>query len=660
MKIPGEDGRVEVLSSYKIMDSEHDVEFDDFIQMIVKITKASIVTIAFADDERVWFKARHGIEFCEIPRENALCNQTIKTKILTHVPDLSKDERFKNHEVVEKGYRFYASFPLISKTSGYVIGTICILDKTERTLSQEQIDLLSIVARQIMGFVEIREVLKNQKSLVERHSETLELLKKQTDEFDVMSNNIGDVVWMIDPREKKLVYVSKSYERIWERSCEFLYKGSHTLLTGVHEDDLSKVTGALELQQDFNLEVNFRIVTPEGNVKWIHQRTFTVKNDSGEAYRIVGISSDITERKKTEDELRSKSEQFETIVNNIPLLLTFYNDDMTYDWVNKSFEDKFGWPISELREPGGFARLLGGDVKARVIENMKNPNGHDWTEYETRDANNELMRTSWINVRLSSGKCIGIGQDITKQKKIEQLLNEQQAKMVNAAKLSSLGEMAAGVAHEINNPLTIIMGSAQILKTFSAQKEVDPSSLKEISENIQSTIYRIAKIINGLKNFARDGEKEPFAKANLHQLIQETLGFCEARFRNNGVTLEYIPVEDLVIDCRHIQVSQVILNLLNNAFDAVQPNLNKWVRMKIGQTKDSAIITIQDSGPGIPKNIQEKIMQPFFTTKIVGKGTGLGLSLSKGLIEAHGGTLVLDTTAKNTTFIVTLPKIHNP
>lgn len=658
MKIPGEDGRVEALSSYKIMDSEHDVEFDDFIQMVVKITKASVATIAFADDERVWFKASHGIGLCEIPRENALCNHTISSKQLTHVPDLSQDTRFSDHEITRKGYRFYASFPLISKAHGFVIGTICILDKNVMTLSEEQLDLLNIIARQIMGFVEIREVVKNQKSLVQKHAETLNLLKKQTDEFNVMSNNIGDVVWMMDPRAKKLIYVSKSYERIWERSCDLLYSGTHSLLTGVHADDLDKVSGALALQDDFNLEDNYRIVTPEGNIKWIHQRTFTVKDDAGDVFRVVGISSDITERKKTEDDLKVKSEQFETIVNNIPLLLTLYNDDMTYDWVNKTFENKFGWSIKDLREPGGFEKLLGQDIKTRVIENMKNPDGSEWAEYETPDINNEMMRTSWINVRLSSGKCIGIGQDITDKKRIENLLKEQQAKMVNAAKLSSLGEMAAGVAHEINNPLTIIMGSAQILKTLSAQKDIDPATLKDISDGIQSTIYRIAKIINGLKNFARDGEKEPFAKANLHQVIQETLGFCEARFRNNGVTLEYEPIQDLILDCRHIQVSQVILNLLNNAFDAVQPNLNKWVRLKIGQTDESAIITIQDSGNGIPNEIQEKIMQPFFTTKIVGKGTGLGLSLSKGLIEAHGGTLTLDTKAKNTTFVVTLPKIH--
>lgn len=644
MKVHNTNARIEALSRYNIMDSEHDVEFDDFIKMIVRISKVSMATIAFADEERVWFKARHGTDKDQIPRENALCNHTIAKNQLIMVQDIQKDELFSYHEMAKAGFRFYASLPLRSKTSGHVLGTICLLDKKAGLLTEDQIELLQIIANQIVGFLEIRDIVRHQ--------------KEQRDEFELISNNIGDVVWMMDPVTNKIIYVSKSYERVWERSHEHLTSGKKTLLDGVHPEDYEKVRGAILLQKDFNLEDNYRIVTPEGEEKWIYQRSFVVKDENGEIYRIVGLSSDITAKKKIEETLKVQKEKFEIIVNNIPLILTLYNQDMSYEWINQTFVDKFGWTVEELNKKNAFEKILHSkEEKKKAVDHMSKADGTKWVEFYSKKKNGEDITTSWINVRLSSGQCIGIGQDITQQKKIEDLLKEQQIKMVNTAKLSSLGEMAAGVAHEINNPLTIIMGNVQIIKHLSNQTDPDPKALKDISDTIQNTVNRIAKIINGLKNFARDGGSEPFEKENLLHIIQETLSFCEARFRNNGVKLEIeCSEQEIYLDCRQIQISQVILNLLNNSFDAVQSNFDKWVRLKVTQDATTVTLTFQDSGLGIPVDLQEKIMQPFFTTKIVGKGTGLGLSISRGLIEAHGGSLVLDRENKNTTFIITIPK----
>jgi signal transduction histidine kinase len=114
--------------------------------------------------------------------------------------------------------------------------------------------------------------------------------------------------------------------------------------------------------------------------------------------------------------------------------------------------------------------------------------------------------------------------------------------------------------------------------------------------------------------------------------------------------------KSLRIDCRPTEISQVLLNLLNNAVDAVQPLAEKWVELQVRSAGKDVEISVMDSGKGIPEKIRDKVGQPFFTTKVVGHGTGLGLSISRGIVEAHGGHLNLDTQCEHTRFVVTLPK----
>jgi len=243
------------------------------------------------------------------------------------------------------------------------------------------------------------------------------------------------------------------------------------------------------------------------------------------------------------------------------------------------------------------------------------------------------------------------------EKRTEELA-EAKANMISSSKLSALGEMAGGMAHEINTPLTIIN-----LKVAQIQNELNAASLNKEKVNdglkkIEDTVARIAKIIRGLRYFARDTKSDPFNRVQVSAILEDTLYLCIERFRYNGIVLktgEY--PKNLYIDCRPTEISQVILNLLNNACDAVLDLPEKWISIDVVKKGEMLEIRIADSGHGIPREVQEKIMQPFFTTKPVGKGTGLGLSISKGIIESHKGSLTIDNRSKNTCFVITLP-IH--
>ncbi|WP_413581611.1 sensor histidine kinase [Bdellovibrio sp. HCB288] len=237
----------------------------------------------------------------------------------------------------------------------------------------------------------------------------------------------------------------------------------------------------------------------------------------------------------------------------------------------------------------------------------------------------------------------------------DELLN-QKSRAEYSAKLASLGEMAGGIAHEINTPLNVILLSAEQQMELMEDPQLNKSLMKESIEKVQSTTNRIAAIVRGLRTFARDGAKDPIEPVPLQMLIDNTLSLCYEKFKLNNVDLRLPPVTDLVLHCRPVQISQVLLNLLNNAFEAIRELPEKWIAIEIKDLGEIIEIRITDSGSGIPAEIQAEIFRPFYTTKEIGKGTGLGLSISRGLIEAHHGQLFVDTNHQQTSFVIHLPK----
>lgn len=235
-------------------------------------------------------------------------------------------------------------------------------------------------------------------------------------------------------------------------------------------------------------------------------------------------------------------------------------------------------------------------------------------------------------------------------------ISKKDAMLLNAEKLSSLGEMAAGVAHEINNPLAIIRGRLELVNDALAKGKTDPDKLKKMTKSATEACDRIVKIVSGLKFFARDGSQDLEELVEVIYIVNETLGFCQERFKGSDVKL-FVEVSENSpkLKCQSVQVSQVLLNLLNNAFDAVKGTEDAWVKVIVKEDKEQVHIYVKDSGHGIDKEVADKIMQPFVTTKKVGEGTGLGLSVSKGIIEEHSGTLELEPEEENTTFHIALP-----
>lgn len=237
---------------------------------------------------------------------------------------------------------------------------------------------------------------------------------------------------------------------------------------------------------------------------------------------------------------------------------------------------------------------------------------------------------------------------------------QQQELLVVTSKMSSLGEMAGGIAHEINTPLAVINLKVALLQEALESETFATSGKKMVGDacaTIQKTVDRIAKIITGLRAFARDGASDPFQDAELQSIVEDTLDLCSEKFRDSGIDLQVkMPDSKLVFSCRATQISQVLLNLLSNSFDAIQNLSDKWIKIEAVDLGSEIELSVSDSGDGVTPANRAKLAQPFFTTKDVGKGTGLGLSISRGIVMDHSGRLYLDEQSTNTRFVVVLPK----
>lgn len=336
------------------------------------------------------------------------------------------------------------------------------------------------------------------------------------------------------------------------------------------------------------------------------------------------------------------------IIDGIPGLVGIADNEGTYIDANyqilQIYPDLIGSKIGERAGPSSFTSFALDFLKS----GKESATGE--TEVVMNGKHYYLMTTCG---RLDQGMiiiCLPTDELVQARKEIR----EKEAVALYSLKLASVGQMAAGVAHEVNNPLAIIQGSASIIAGLVQEENLDRSNLKLFSERIVATSDRIARIVKSLRSLTRGGEQDPFAPLSVKNLISSCQEISGHKLKGHDVTLMVPEKKDMTVLGREVQLGQVLLNLIANSIDAVKELPERWVKIDYGHEDGELWVEVVDSGKGIAGEIADKMMEPFFTTKKE-EGTGLGLPISSKIMEEHGGKLFYDAEKVNTTFRMKFP-----
>ncbi|MBL7664648.1 MAG: PAS domain S-box protein [Bacteriovoracaceae bacterium] len=524
--------RLEILRTLNILDTLPESDFDSITFLASQICGTKIALISLVDENRQWFKSKLGIEVEETSRDLAFCAHAILQSDTFVVEDASKDERFFDNPLVvsEPKIQFYAGAPLYSP-DGYPIGTVCVIDRKAKKLSQEQSQALKYLSNQVTRLLELRLQIQQ--------------LKNAQDSLDI----------------KTAAFENTS-------SGIVVQDGSDRIL-------------------DFNTA----------------------------ALTVLGLSA---------SELSGKS-------SYDPTWMAIHED---------------GTPFKPEEHPSVICLKTGKKVQNVIMGVYSGTQKLRWLKISSVP----LFQEGHVHQTVTSFI------DITVLKSNENERRKLEAQLVEASRLSTLGEIAAGIAHEINNPLSIITGKISLIKTKSKMQDFNLENFMSDLLKIETTAIRIAKIIKGLLHYSRNTKNDDLESVNLQTIIDDTLAMCSERLRIAEVDLKLDYPQNLYVKCRSSQITQILINLISNSYDAIVGLKSKWIVIKIFEKDNMIVFKVTDSGAGISDQNINKIMQPFFTTKQVGKGIGLGLSISFGIAKEHNGDLVYVRDEQHTTFILTIPK----
>ncbi|AUN98228.1 GHKL domain-containing protein [Bacteriovorax stolpii] len=354
----------------------------------------------------------------------------------------------------------------------------------------------------------------------------------------------------------------------------------------------------------------------------------------------------LTRERESVAHMKNDYERLKVIIDLIPNTISWVNSDMTYFGVNRALADTCNVTPDDF-----IGKTIGFYTKERffyefVTELFRSKSDTIYRELEARISGVDHTYLVTGTKLEDKEKAVVIGVDITELSKLKDHVSFTQ-------KLANLGEMFAGIIHDINNPLMMIEGNVR-----RAKKKINDDEALELLTKVEMSSQKISKIVQGIKVYIRqDGTAEPHVKENLGKIVDDALVICENKLKENMVAVTFDPkINQMEVSCHFTQIFQVFVNLISNAIDAISHLQEKSIEITARDLGERIQVRFMDSGNGIPKEIQEKMFNAFFTTKDRGVGSGLGLSLCRKILEAHGGSLTIDNSAPHTTFVVELKK----
>ncbi|HMB03929.1 MAG TPA: PAS domain S-box protein [Isosphaeraceae bacterium] len=539
-------------------------------------------------------------------------------------------------------------------------------------------------------------------------------LSESEENYRLLAENSTDMISRHDPQGRYL-YVSPACRVLLGYEPEELL--GHSAYEFIHPDDrpaIGRVPSTI-LGYPQTRTIVFRVRRKPGDYLWFETTSRTIRApESGEVVEIQCSSRDVTARKLAEDALRENRELLQAVLDNTTALIFVKDEEGRYILVNRRFEALFNISRHRLAGktdyelfPGELAEVL--HRNDRQVLEAGEPIVFEEVVPHPDGVHTYLSIKFPIPRSFGATRALcGISTDITERKRAEEQLRLQyelleqairserqihealkraEGQLVQAEKLTALGQMVAGVAHEINNPLAFVTNNITVLRrevrhlleliglflngqeTLAAHQPELHAQIRERAERIDldyvlsslddlidrsgEGLRRIRQIVKDLRDFARLDEGD-LKEVDLNEGIVSTVNIILGRAKTQGVELDMDLAPLPLVTCYPGKVNQVVLNLLSNAIDACSGGGKVTVRTRADS--DTVSIHVLDTGHGIPAAIRDKIFDPFFTTKPVGQGTGLGLSISYGIVQSHEGRIdVHSNPGEGTEFVVRIP-----
>ena len=527
----------------------------------------------------------------------------------------------------------------------------------EFATGEEEQSLLHEVAGDIafaLHDMELEEERKRAEKTLRQNERELELLLESLPEL-LFYKDINDRLLRCNRNFAEVLHMSP--EEVVGKTTDDLYPEQAQDMKRDDREVLETGQAKLGIIEAFD--------TPGGR-RWVQTSKVPIRDETGRlVVGLLGIATDITETVRMEKALRESEERYRTVLEEMEDSyfevdlgghITFANDSTCCN-LRFSREELIGKSYKAFSAEKDFDTVY--KAFNQAYRTGKPAKDLSW-EVVRGDGTTGFAEATVLPLRNEAGQITGfrgIGRDITERKRMEEERRELEQKAQLASRLASVGEMASGIAHEINNPLTGVIGYSQLLM----QKDI-PENMKEGLEVIRDGGQRVAGIVKRLLTFARQ-VKTQRDYVSINEIIETTLALKTYELETNNIKTNLQLDPDLPVTIADGgQLQQVFLNLIINAETEMKLAHGKGkLSIETGKVDDTIRISFKDDGPGIAKENLDRVFDPFFTTRKVGEGTGLGLSVCHGIMAEHGGTMYVESELrKGATFIVELPIVLSP
>ncbi|MFZ5832050.1 MAG: PAS domain S-box protein, partial [Planctomycetota bacterium] len=458
---------------------------------------------------------------------------------------------------------------------------------------------------------------------------------------------VSDGIMITDPSQpdNPIIHCNSAFETITGysrsevvgRNARFLNRGDRS------QPALDELRSAILDAREFRGVLrNFR---KDGSVFWNDLRVAPVRDEQGRLAHFVAALTDITRRKADSDALRESETRFRLLTENMrDVLLILDVDAGRAEYISPTAEAMTGWPLAVLmRGLNAWIDLVVAEDRAAFITFLETVTVRPCSlEYRLVRKTGEVR---WLlakgfpvyNERGKSRRVVGLVEDIHPRKEAEEAMKRREAELAHAARLHFAGEMTAGLAHELSQPLQAISNYARgSMRRLRKHGEQDAEVLSAL-EYVSAEAGRAAEIVRRLRDFVQKREPKR-ERVSLSRLVADAMDLCQRELRIRGVRLQVHCTEPLMaVFCDPIQIQQVILNLVFNAVDAMEglPPDRKLVELYVNRSENAVVLAVADCGAGVAEADLTRVFEPFFTTKQ--GGMGLGLTISRTIVQAHGG-----------------------